>query len=249
MMRDQQRFDAMAREMVQGASGVCCVLLDRDLRIRAASRAYERVTLRERDELPGQYLLEAFPDNPRDPQSNGTSRLASSLQAAMSSGQPHKMRTQRYDIPDPAAPDEFLPKVWSPTNSPLFDHGELVGVVHCVQEVSDSRKLLAEVARDGDLGDPWEPADLLHTFEAISAVEIGLHLQRERALATENKQLMCAIASRDTIGQAKGMLMERFNIDSDRAFAMLTRLSQQTNTRIEQIAASLVQATRPPRSR
>lgn len=249
MMRNQQQFDAMARKMVHGAAGVCCVLLDRDLRIRAASRAYERVTLREQDELPGQHLFDAFPDNPNDPQSNGTSRLASSLEAAMSSGRLHKMRTQRYDIPDPAAPGEFLPRVWSPTNSPLLDHGELVGVVHCVKEVSESRELLAEVARDADLSDPWQPADLLHTFEAVSAVEVSVHLQRERALATENKQLMCAIASRDTIGQAKGMLMERFNIDSERAFAMLTRLSQQTNTRIEQIAASLVQATHPPRSR
>lgn len=126
---------------------------------------------------------------------------------------------QRYDIPDPAAPDEFLPKVWSPTNSPLLDHGELVGVVHTVKEVSQSRQLLDEVARDVDHGVAWDPADLLHTLEA-----------------------------RDTIGEAKGMLMERFNIDADRAFGLLTRLSQETNTRVEVIARNLVQTERPPRS-
>lgn len=234
--------------MVQGAAGVCCVLLDRDLRIRAASRAYERVTLREHDELSGQYLFEAFPDNPRDPQSNGTSRLASSLEAAMSSGHTHTMRMQRYDIPDPAAPDEFLPKVWSPTNSPLLDHGELVGVVHCVKEVSESRQLLAEVARDVEHGGSWDPLDLLHTFEAVSSVETGLHAQCRQSLVDENKQLMRAIATRDVIGQAKGVLMERFNIDADRAFALLTRLSQQTNTRVEQIARKLAEIERPPRA-
>nr|WP_297848090.1 ANTAR domain-containing protein [Mycobacterium sp.] len=42
--------------------------------------------------------------------------------------------------------------------------------------------------------------------------------------------------------------MERFNIDAGRAFAMLTRLSQESNTRAEQIARMLVQSDRPPRS-
>lgn len=48
--------------------------------------------------------------------------------------------------------------------------------------------------------------------------------------------MMRAIATRDMIGQAKGMLMERFNIDADRAFGLLTRLSQETDTRVESIA-------------
>lgn len=247
-MRNQGQFDAIAREMVQGVSGVCCVLLDRDLRIRAASRAYERVALREHGELSGQYLFDAFPDNPKDPQATGTSNLASSLEIAMRAGHTHKMRLQRYDIPDPAAPDEFLPKVWRPTNSPLLDHGELVGVVHCVKEVSESSQLLAEVAREVECGDSWDPAELLHTFEAVSAVEAGLHAQRQESLALENKQLMRAIETRDVIGQAKGVLMERFNIDASGAFGLLTRLSQQTNTRIEQIARTLVETKRPPRS-
>lgn len=247
-MRNQDRLEVIARKMAQGASGVCCLLLDRDLRIRAASRDYERVTLREHGELRGQYLFDAFPDNPKDPHADGTARLASSLEAAMQRGQPHTMRMQRYDISDPAAPDEFLPKVWSPTNTPLLDHGELVGVVHAVKEVAQSKQLLDAVARDVNQGVAWDPADLLHTLEAVSAVESAQFRQRQDAVATEISQLMRAIASRDMIGQAKGMLMERFNIDADRAFGLLTRFSQETNTRIEEIARNLVQAERPPRS-
>jgi hypothetical protein len=247
-VRNQDRFDVIARKMVHGASGVCCLLLDGDLRIRAASRGYERVTLRKQGELPGQYLFDAFPDNPKDPHADGTAKLASSLETVMQSGHTHKMRLQRYDIRDPAAPDEFLPKVWSPTNSPLLDHGELVGVVHCVKEVSESKQVLAEVARDAEHGDPWDPSELLHTFAAVNVVETTRHLERQQELATENRQLARAIATRDMIGQAKGMLMERFNIDADRAFALLTRLSQETNTRVEQIARNLAQTDRPPRS-
>ena len=247
-VRNQGRFEAIAREMVQGASGVCCLLLDRDLRIRAASRAYEHVTLREHGELPGQYLFDAFPDNPNDPHADGTSKLASSLETAMRSGHTHKMRMQRYDIRNPADPEEFLPKVWSPTNAPLLDHGELVGVVHRVKEISESRQLLDEVARDVDQGDSWDPGALLYTFAAISAVEATRHVERQQALVAENEQLMRAIASRDTIGQAKGMLMERFSIDADAAFGLLARLSQETNTRVEQVARMLIRSERPPHS-
>lgn len=87
--------------MVPGA--LCCLLLDRDPRIRAASRDYERVTLREHGELPGQYLFDAFPDNPKDPLADGTTKLALSLETAMQSLHPHTMPMQRYDIPGPTA--------------------------------------------------------------------------------------------------------------------------------------------------
>lgn len=120
--------------------------------------------------------------------------------------------------------------------------------MHCVKEVSESSQLLAEVAREVERGDSWDPAELLHTLEAVSAVEASLYAQRQESLALENKQLMRAIETRDVIGQAKGVLMERFNIDAGGAFGLLTRLSQQTNTRVEQIARTLVETKRPPRS-
>jgi hypothetical protein len=244
-MREQNRFNAVARQIAPESSGVALLVLDRDLRIRASSSAYEHVTLRERGELCGQFLFDAFPDNPDDPQANGTSNLAASLETAMRSGREHNMRIQRYDIRDPAAPEQFLPKVWSPTNTPLVDHGELIGAVHCVEEVSESRQVLAEVARDGR--DYWSPGELLHICEALRAVEEARDLRRQQALLAEIEQLRRAVETRDTIGQAKGMLMERFNIDADGAFHLLARLSQDTNTRLEAIARQLVVVDHPSR--
>lgn len=234
--------------MVRGASDLCFLLLDCDLRIRAASRAYEQATLREHGELPGQLLFDAFPDNPGDPHASGTSNLEASLETAMRSGHVHNMRIQRYDIRDPDAPEQFLPKVWSPTNSPLLDHGELVGVMHCVQEVSDSTQLLAQMAGAVDQGEPWTCLELLHTFAAVSAAENSHHCERQRALIAENEQLRRAIESRDVIGQAKGMLMERFEIDAVGAFKLLAKVSQDTNTRVEQLARKLVAFDHPPGS-
>jgi hypothetical protein len=234
--------------MVRGSAGGSFLLLDCDLRIRAASRAYEQVTLREHGELAGQFLFDAFPDNPNDPQANGTSNLAASLETAMRSGRTHNMLIQRYDIRDPAAPEEFLPRVWSPSNSPLLDHDELLGVMHCVEEISESGRVLAEMARVVDQGVPLTCNELLHTFAAISAVENTRHFERQQALVAETEQLWRAIETRDTIGQAKGMLMERFDVDATGAFELLVRLSQNTNTPVEQIARMLIEMDHPPRS-
>ncbi|EFG79485.1 ANTAR domain protein [Mycobacterium parascrofulaceum ATCC BAA-614] len=245
-MESQHRFEVIAHEMDRNSSGGSFLLLDRDLRIRAASVAYERVTLREPGELPGQLLFDAFPDNPHDPQSTGTANLTASLETVLRTRHPHDMRVQRYDVPDPVTPDQFVPKVWCPSNAPLVDHGELLGVAHHVEEISESRRMLAELARAADQGGSWTPAEVLHTLEAISAVESARHDACLRALAAENRQLRRAIETRDTIGQAKGMLMERFDIDAIAAFGLLAKLSQDTNAPVEQIAQKLLEVDHPP---
>ncbi len=58
--------------------------------------------------------------------------------------------------------------------------------------------------------------------------------------AIEIEGLHTALASRDTIGQAKGILMERFNIDGAEAFDLLKRASQTRNIKLNQIAEHVV---------
>ena len=58
------------------------------------------------------------------------------------------------------------------------------------------------------------------------------------------QQFRRALASRYIIGQAKGILMERFNIDAIAAFELLRRLSQESNLRLTDIAERLV-GTKP----
>jgi hypothetical protein len=50
-------------------------------------------------------------------------------------------------------------------------------------------------------------------------------------------QLQRAIDSRDVIGQAKGILMERFGVDDSEAFQMLVKSSQGTNLKLVKVAA------------
>jgi GAF domain-containing protein len=76
------------------------------------------------------------------------------------------------------------------------------------------------------------------------AETIGMVLAAHAAAAVlasrEGEQLQSALSTRDRIGQAKGIIMERFKIDDVRAFAMLRRLSQDTNTRLIEVAQRVI---------
>lgn len=50
------------------------------------------------------------------------------------------------------------------------------------------------------------------------------------------ERLEGALVRRDVIGQAKGMLMHRYDVDADEAFARLRRASQTTNTKLHEVA-------------
>ncbi|OBK18496.1 GAF and ANTAR domain-containing protein [Mycobacterium asiaticum] len=50
-----------------------------------------------------------------------------------------------------------------------------------------------------------------------------------------------ALSTRDLIGQAKGILMERYDVDAFAAFDLLRRLSQQSNHKLVDLARKVVQ--------
>jgi transcriptional regulator with GAF, ATPase, and Fis domain len=88
-------------------------------------------------------------------------------------------------------------------------------------------------------------ADQPYAFDG-EAAEMGLILATHTALGwnmvRRDEQFRSALASRDIIGQAKGMLMERFKIDAVQAFELLKRLSQSSNTALAVVARQLVES-------
>jgi AmiR/NasT family two-component response regulator len=60
------------------------------------------------------------------------------------------------------------------------------------------------------------------------------------AAELESAQLQQALTTRDVIGQAKGILMERRGISADEAFDALRRASQSLNVKLTQVAQTLV---------
>ncbi len=86
-----------------------------------------------------------------------------------------------------------------------------------------------------------------HAFDDESE-EVGLIFATHSAVAwnaaRRDEQLRQALASRDSIGQAKGMIMERYGINAIQAFEMLRKLSQDSNVPLARIAAELVEKSR-----
>jgi GAF domain-containing protein len=62
-------------------------------------------------------------------------------------------------------------------------------------------------------------------------------------------QLTAALVNRDVVGQAKGMLMERYGLSADAAFGLLVRAAQDTHRAVRDVATRLTltgEAPEPP---
>lgn len=76
----------------------------------------------------------------------------------------------------------------------------------------------------------------------ILAAHVGVAL----AAAQDSANLTLALDTRTVIGQATGLLMERFDLSPDQAFAALARISQTQNTKLRAVAEHLVRTRRLP---
>ncbi|MEU4447670.1 GAF and ANTAR domain-containing protein [Actinosynnema sp. NPDC023926] len=88
-----------------------------------------------------------------------------------------------------------------------------------------------------------------HAFDEESE-HVGLlfagHAAVALATAQEREHLADAVLTRDLIGQAKGILMERHKLTADQAFAVLVRASQQTNAKLRDLAERLTRTGELP---
>ena len=86
-------------------------------------------------------------------------------------------------------------------------------------------------------------AEQPHVFDQGSRA-IGLVFAAHSSVAwnaaRRDEQFQRALSSRDTIGQAKGMIMERYGVNAVQAFEVLRKLSQDSNVPLVQVATELV---------
>ena len=81
--------------------------------------------------------------------------------------------------------------------------------------------------------------------EAIAHI-LAQHASVAVASARHEETLAQAVDARKLVGQAMGILMERFDVDADRAFAILKRYSQDTNTKLRDVAQQLIDTRKLP---
>lgn len=75
--------------------------------------------------------------------------------------------------------------------------------------------------------------------EALGAM-LATHIANAFIADDKELQFKSALNSSDIIGQAKGMIMERFGVDAVHAFDLLSNLSHESNTRVPDVAAEIV---------
>ncbi|MEV6411462.1 GAF and ANTAR domain-containing protein [Kribbella sp. NPDC051718] len=81
--------------------------------------------------------------------------------------------------------------------------------------------------------------------EAIAHI-LARHASVAVASARHEETMTQAVDARKLVGQAMGILMERFDVDADRAFAILKRYSQDTNTKLRDVAQQLIDTRKLP---
>jgi GAF domain-containing protein len=89
---------------------------------------------------------------------------------------------------------------------------------------------------------PWTSDDV-EAAEILTAIGAGylVHAHDLRAQHELTEHLQQAIASRDLIGQAKGIIMAREDVDGEEAFAILRTTSQRSNRKLREIARLVVE--------
>ncbi|MFC4611374.1 PP2C family protein-serine/threonine phosphatase [Streptomyces maoxianensis] len=113
------------------------LVLGPDLVIVDVNEAYLQATERTRSELLGQYIFDAFPDNPADPDADGVRNLNASLRRVLATRKPDTMALQKYDIPIVRRQGEFEERWWSPINTPvLAPDGSAAWIIHRVEDVT-----------------------------------------------------------------------------------------------------------------
>lgn len=85
----------------------------------------------------------------------------------------------------------------------------------------------------------WQPNAFTAESEALGSV-LAAHAAAAILASRHSEQLRSAINSRDVIGQAKGVIMERYKVDAVRAFEVLRKLSQTMNLRLTEVAQRVI---------
>ncbi|MCE3556348.1 GAF and ANTAR domain-containing protein [Pseudonocardia sp. RS11V-5] len=137
---------------------------------------------------------------------------------------------------DVATGEEF-PK-WGPAAADLGVGSAMAVGLFPAQDPPRMGSLNVYSRRPGGLDQADRDAALVLAAHASTAVAGSLASTRAELKVT---QLTEAVRSRDVIGQAKGILMERRGVDAEEAFRILRSASQSLNVKLARIAETLTQ--------
>lgn len=88
--------------------------------------------------------------------------------------------------------------------------------------------------------------DAFSDADQVEGIALAAHIAIAVIAAQKLDQYETALDSRKVIAQACGLLMERFDLDEVRAFAVLTRISSVQNVKLRDVASELLRTRRLP---
>ncbi|MDN4634000.1 PAS domain-containing protein [Sphingomonas sp. PsM26] len=155
------------------------LVLDRDLNIAGANRAYLNSVKRELPEILGRWAWDAFPSD-----AETVRQAVDSFERVKATGRPDTMALLRFDVPRPDAQGGGMERrFWSITHVPVFDAGGKVTLI---------------------LQHPIDVTELERLREAVDTESRGMELypeqtgifERAQHVYAENQKLATEIAKR-----------------------------------------------------
>jgi PAS domain S-box-containing protein len=146
------------RLLFESLPGLYLVLLPDSPRftIVAASDAYLRATLQQRDDIVGLGIFDAFPESPDPRHERDASSARASFARVLASRLPDTMATLRFDLARPGGElGGYEERWWSPLNWPVLDaQGRVAYIVHRVEDITAVAASFAALRSDEQtLGD------------------------------------------------------------------------------------------------
>lgn len=185
------------------------MLLDRDFHYVAVNEAYLKVTGREREELIGENLFEAFPADP-DGDDSHVQQLRTSLERVLTTGTTDTLALIRYAIPR-ETPDGvvFDEHFWSATHTPLLDaQGEVQFILQHTVNVTELQQLKnklreAKAALGEGLPQVLVEADVFRRAQVVQEANIMLDAERRqlRQLFEQAPGFMAVVRGPDHVFQ------------------------------------------------
>ena len=133
------------------------------------------------------------------------------------------------------------------TRWPEFSSLAAASGIRCVLALSLSAEQLSALNLFAKLPAAFGATDRAKGQLFATLARLALDSAQERAAGEERSvNLRTALRSRELIGQAQGILMERERITADQAFDVLRRASQHLNIKLSAVAETLIETGETP---
>ncbi|MBM1172294.1 PAS domain S-box protein [Microvirga arabica] len=176
------------------------VLLDLSLNIVGMNDAYLKVTMREREDLVGRNMFEAFPSDPDTPSHR---QLRNSFEKVIREKLADHIPIIEYAIPLPNG-QGFEERFWSATHTPLFNHaGEMTFILQHTVDVTELQRLrvLTRSSTVPPVHSALIETDMFRRAQAVQETNQALTEERQhlRGLFEQAPGFMAALSGPDHV--------------------------------------------------